>query len=172
MFTKVTAESDGVLYFHAGDTSLATTKAFTHGGIAFDPPGSVTVGKMPAIPLPSDFKLEAGKTLSMQLVAPDGIRKPQTRTDTLLATGDGVFRIKGKAKTPSTHSAEDGWGYTVRKYRAYATHPGAPDLPQWLLQSIERQGKFWDRLVWRLKEARRACTLARRPRFEFLELFV
>ena len=62
MFTKITLDSDGVLYFHAGDTSLATAKAFTHGGIVFDP-DSVTVGKMPAIPLPSDFKLEAGKTV-------------------------------------------------------------------------------------------------------------
>ena len=78
MFTKITLESDGVLYFHAGDTLLATTKAFTHGGIVFDPAGSVTVGRMPAIPFPSGLKLEVGKSLSMQLVAPDGTLKSQT----------------------------------------------------------------------------------------------
>ncbi|HUN82760.1 MAG TPA: zinc ribbon domain-containing protein [Terracidiphilus sp.] len=161
MFTKITLESDGVLYFHAGDTLLATTKAFTHGGIIFAPAGSVTVGRMPAIPLPSGLKLEVDKSLSMQLVAPDGTLKSQTRTDRIMATAEGLFRVKGKARNPSACRAEDGWSYTGRKYRAYLTHPGAPgspDLPLWLLHSIERQGKFWDRLVWRLKQARRACS--------------
>jgi hypothetical protein len=160
------------VYVHAADTSLKTTKAFTHGTIVFDTALRMVVfGNLDAVAIPEDLILEAGKTLNFQLVAPNGKLRPQTRSSALLANEKqpGLLRIAGMSKTPRRFAVEDGWGNAIFKYRAYFTHPGIDmtaegefkkieNLPEWLRDCIIRQKALWNRLAWLCRDARRKCS--------------
>ncbi len=153
----------GKIHVHLAQISLKTTKSFTHGGIIFDrASGMVAFGSVPPVSLPADIALEDGQTIEMQLVAPDGTLRRQTRTGTVRKAQAGeIYRVVGQAKTPARFSAEDGWTIEVFKYRAYFTHPGLNTtgaIPTWLRESIERQRQLWNRLAWLCREARRQCT--------------
>lgn len=148
--------------FLAADTSLATTMAFTSGTLTFDrEAGTVTVAKMPPLPVPAGLELQPGLALDMRLIAPDGTVKPQKRSGVLKEGPRGVLRIPGSPRKPSARTAEDGWGYTSRRYRAYLTHPGVPgssNLPQWLMDSISRQRQLWNRIAILCRAALRQCS--------------
>lgn len=152
-----------VLHVHADDSSLKTTKTFTHGGITFDPQtGFATFGKDALMKMPAGLVLEEGATVSLQLVAPDGTLKKQTRAIVLHQAKDShIFRAPGQSKTPAKFSREDGWTVDVRKIRAYFNHPGLKTdgpPPQWLQDSITRQKALWNRLAWLCRDARRKAT--------------
>lgn len=163
MIKLLTYEGDCV-FVHADDTSLKTTKAFTHGSIVFDSTThSVIFAKLPAVQIPDDLRLEVGAKLMFQLVAPDGTLRKQTRTGVLTANEKqpGILRIGGMAKTPRQFPAEDGWSNAIYKYRAYFTHPGLKtdgEIPTWLQGSIDRQKSYWNRLAWLCRDARRKCS--------------
>ena len=161
---KMLSHKDNIVFVHAGETSLKTTKAFTHGSIVFDEnTRQVLFAKLPPVALPEDLLLEAGKTLNFQLVAPDGTLRPQARTGVLKEDEKHpwLFHIAGMSKTPRRFPAEDGWTNAVYKYRAYFTHPGLNtngEIPEWLKASILRQKEFWNKLAWLCREARRKCS--------------
>lgn len=161
MFRSIAADSSFALSFFAADNSLATTKAFTHGRLIFDQnAGTLAVAKMPPLPIPTKLDLKAGSELQMRLIAPDGMVKPQKRSGVLVEGARGVLRIPGHSRTPSSRTAEEGWGYTCRRYRAYLTHPGVPgssSLPTWLTGSISRQRQLWNRIAVLCREAMRQC---------------
>lgn len=163
MIKQLTYEGDCV-FVHAGDTTLKTTKAFTHGSIVFDENAhTVTFAQLPPVVVPEGLKLTAGTTLKFQLVAPDGAWRPQTRSGVLTANEKlpGVLHIAGMSKTPRRFPAEEGWSNAVYKYRAYFTHIGTNtdrEMPQWLKDSIARQKALWNRLAWLCREARRKCS--------------
>lgn len=161
MFRAIIADSPSNLSFYAADTSLATTKAFTHGRLIFDLQAStLTVATMAPFPIPSALVVEVGCEVKMRLIAPSGIVKRQTRTGIIVQGARGKLRIPGRVRTPSSRSAEDGWGYTCRRYRAYLTHPGVPGsstLPGWLTDSIARQQKLWNRVVMHCRTALSQC---------------
>jgi hypothetical protein len=160
------------VYVHAADTSLKTTKAFTHGTIIFNTVSRmVTFGNLDAVAIPEDLILEADKTINFQLVAPDGKLRPQARFGLLQANEKRpeFLRIGGMSKTPRRFAAEDGWGNAIFKYRAYFTHPGISmtpegefknieELPEWLKACVERQKALWNRLAWLCRDARRKCS--------------
>ena len=163
MIEKLTYDND-CLYVHAGDTSLKTTKSFTHGSIVFDlETRTATFGALAAVQIPEGFALKEGDTLNLRLVAPDGSLRPQIRSGQLKGNEKqpGLLRIAGMAKTPQLFSAEDGWSNAVYKYRAYFTHPGMntdTEIPEWLKDSIARQKALWNKLAWLCREARRQCS--------------
>lgn len=163
MITKLTYADDCVLVY-AGDTTLKTTKAFTHGSILFDVNAkTVTFAKLPPVAIPDGLQLEAGKTLKFQLVAPDGKPRPQTRSGALVANEKQpeMLHIGGMAQSPRLYSAEDGWGNAVYKYRAYFQHTGLDldtKIPEWLQNSIKRQREYWNHLAWLCRDARRKCS--------------
>jgi hypothetical protein len=152
------------IHVHVDEISLKTTKGFTHGGLAFDvATRTVTFGNLPAVALPDELALADGDTLSLQLVAPDGTLRKQTRSGVLRGNEKqpGILRIAGMSKTASKFSADDGWGHTVYKFRAYFTHPGVETsggVPEWLKGSIARQKALWNHLAWLCREARRKCS--------------
>lgn len=151
------------VYLHLAEISLKATKNFTHGRVTLDRfLGTVTFGSLPPVALPPELVLEDGKQLFMQLVAPDGKPRKQTRTGTLLKVKDAdVYRIRGLDKTPSAFPAEDGWTNSVIQYRAYYTHPGLRTtgyIPDWLQGSIARQRSLWNRMAWYCRQARRRCS--------------
>lgn len=118
MFRAVVADSASSLSFHAADTSLATTKAFTHGRLIFDPQAhTMTIATMSPFPIPVGLVLEPGREVEMRLLAPDGTVKPQTRSGVIVAGARGKLLIRGKLRTPSRRSAEDGWA-TPREHTA------------------------------------------------------
>jgi hypothetical protein len=163
MIKELTYKDDCV-FVHAGEISLKTTKAFTHGSIVFDANiRQVTFAKLPAVALPEGLQLVPGATLTFQLVAPDGELRPQSRSGVLTADEKQpwLFHIGGMAKTPRQFSAEDGWMNAVYKYRAYFKHAGLntdKEMPEWLKGSILRQKQLWNRLAWLCREARRHCS--------------
>lgn len=160
------------VHVHAGDGSLKTTKAFTHGSIVFDTAAQgVVFAQMPAVPIPTKLALRDGAELEFQLVAPDGTLRKQTRSGTLrmVEKQPHLFRVAGRSKTPRNFPAEQGWGNAIYKYRCYFTHPGfyetspggfqrRAELPEWLKGSIGRQKALWNRLAWLCREARRKCS--------------
>jgi hypothetical protein len=161
MITHLTL-ADDVLLVHLEKLSLKATKGFTHGSILIDQ-GGVTFAKFPPVALPAGFVPAIGMKVSMQLMAPDGSPRKQTRTAILLEVPKepGKYRAAGQSKTPRKFSAEDGWRYEIYKYRAYFTHPGLKtdaELPEWLKASITRQRDFWNRLAYLCCEARRKCS--------------
>ena len=162
MFRAIVADSPSALSFYAADASLATTKAFTHGCIIFDPQaGTMTVARMAPSAIPAGLVLERGREVNMRLIAADGTVKPQRRSGVIVEAAAGKLRIPGRARTPSRRTAEKGWGYTARKYRAYLTHPGvtgASSLPAWLTDSVARQRQCWNSLVARGRSALRQCS--------------
>lgn len=162
MFWSIVAESRFSLSFFAADTSLATTMAFTHGTVIFDQQaGTVTAARMPPLPIPAGLDLTPGRTLEMRLIAPDGTMKPRTRSGVVVERAPGVLRIPGLSRNPASRTAEDGWGYTCRKYRAYLTHagvPGSSSLPQWLIESVSRQRQLWNRIAVLCRAALRQCS--------------
>jgi len=125
MFSRLEMVS-GQIHVHADNSSLKTTKTFTHGGIAFDPQtGFATFGKDALVKMPDGLVLEEGAVVSMQLVAPDGTLKKQTRVAALHQSKDSlIYRVPGQSKTPAKFSREDGWIIAVYKFRAYLSHPG------------------------------------------------
>lgn len=163
MIKQLTYEGD-CLHVHAEETSLKTTKSFTHGSILFDLGArTATFGTLPAVPIPDSLLLQEGATLKFQLVAPDGTLRPQVRSGELKGNEKqpGLLRVAGMAKTPQLFSAEDGWSNAVYKYRAYFTHRGLntdQEIPEWLKESIKRQKDLWNRLAWLCREARRKCS--------------
>ena len=163
MIKLLTYDGDCV-FVHAGDTTLKTTKAFTHGTIVFDEKArTVTFGKTDAVALPDDLSLKENATLNFQLVAPDGTLRKQVRSGILKANEKqpGLLHISGMAKSPRRYAAEDGWGNAIYKYRAYFTHPGLNtdgELPEWLKGSIHRQKAYWNQLAWLCRDARRNCS--------------
>jgi hypothetical protein len=186
MIARLTCDS-ACVYVHAADTSLKTTKAFTHGTLVFnEETRTVVFGSLDSVAIPDNLQLCAGNTLQLQLVAPDGTLRKQTRSGTLTANEKqpGLLRIAGMAKTKRKFSAEDGWKNEIYKYRAYFTHPGIctdnndkfepnvnlphpPHLPQWLNDCIGRQKALWNRLAWLCRDARRKCSPA--PTKEIIE---
>jgi cob(I)alamin adenosyltransferase len=160
----------GVLYVHTRETSMKTTKAFTHAGHSFDSDtGLASFGKLPSVQMPAGVPLKDGAVLNMQLVSPGGELKKQKRTVVLRKGGkdSNIFRVAGISRTPAQFSAEDGWQIEVIPFRAYFTHPGLQttvgstgDIPQWLKDSIKRQTEFWNRMAWICREARQKCTPA------------
>jgi hypothetical protein len=152
------------VHVHASETSLKTTKAFTNGSIVIDRDARIiTFAKFPPVPLPTALVVGVGTPLSLQLVAPDGSLKKQTRAVTL--TGNvkfpNILRAAGQSMTSAKFSKVDGWGIVVYKYRAYFTHPGVETtggVPQWLKDSAERQKGLWNRLAWLCRDARRKCS--------------
>ena len=163
---------DKTLYVYPQDTTLKTTKAFTHGSIVFDSVARTAVfAKFPAVPLPEDLPLENGLKLQLRLMTLDGEVRKQVREGILSASEKrpGILHIGGMAKTPRLFAAEDGWTNEIYKYRAYFTHPGintsihnesgqGTDLPQWLKDCIDRQKALWNRLAWLCRDARRQCS--------------
>jgi hypothetical protein len=160
---------DGKIHVHAGSTGISTTKAFTHGRIAFDIRTRLATfgSNLPPVAIPSGFRAFDGAVLSLQLVGPDGTLRPQTRSGVLRQVFDkkgspiGLFRIPGQSKTPARNKPEDGWTVEVFKFRAYFTHPGvnlSGEIPEWLEVSIKRQRNYWNQLSWLCREARRACS--------------
>ena len=149
---------------HTTERSLKVTKAFTHGGIIINNQArTIVFGKYPPIPLPEALQLNNGDTVNFQLLDPDGIPKKQTRSGSLVGTEKQphILRIAGLAKTPSQFSSADGWRIEVSKMRAYFTHPGLAtdrEIPVWMKEFIERQKKFWNKLAYLCREARRNCT--------------
>jgi len=163
MIKLLTYDGDCV-FVHAGDTTLKTTKAFTHGTIVFDEKArTATFGQTDAVALPKDFSLKENATLNFQLVAPDGTLRKQVRSGILKGNEKqpGLLRITGMAKSPRRYAAEDGWGNAIYKYRAYFTHPGLKtdgEVPEWLKGSIRRQKDYWNHLAWLCRDARRKCS--------------
>ena len=163
MITKLTY--DGACVFaHAGDTTLKTTKAFTHGSIVLDATArTATFAKLPPVAIPDDLHFEAGTTLNFQLVAPDGELRSQKRSGELVANEKqpGILHIGGMAQSPRLFPAEEGWGNAVYKYRAYFKHTGLnldEKIPEWLQNSVKRQKEYWNHLAWLCREARRKCS--------------
>jgi hypothetical protein len=155
---------DSVIHVHVAESSLKTTKNFTHGSLVFDLKAStVTFGKLPPVAAPEGLALAEGTVLKFQLVAPNGTLSKQTRSGVLKASDKqpDILRIVGMSKTQRKFSAEDGWGYAIYKYRAYFSHPGLKtnaELPEWLKVSITRQKAFWNRMAWLCREARLKCS--------------
>jgi len=149
---------------HLKEISLKTTKAFTHGTITFDLKDRTAMfGKLEPVKMPEGLTLRDGETVNFRLLAPDGTLKKQTRTGELKANEKypETLRIAGKSKTEARFSAEDGWGIEIYKYRSYFKHEGAQtdgEIPAWLKGSIDRQKKFWNRLAWLCRDARRKCS--------------
>jgi hypothetical protein len=160
----------GVLYVHTRETSMKTTKAFTHAGHSFDSDTGLAIfGKLPSVPIPAGVPLKDGAVLKMQLVSPEGELKKQKRTVVLRKGGkdSSILRVAGISRTPAQFSAGDGWQIEVILFRAYFTHTGLQttvgltgDIPQWLKDSIKRQAEFWNRMAWICREARQKCTPA------------
>ena len=151
------------IHVHTDDSSIKTTKTFTHGGISFDPQtGFAIFGRDTLVKLPAGLVLKDGAALSLQLVAPDGTLKKQTRVIVLRQAKDShIFRAPGQSKSPAKFSPEDGWTIDVRKIRAYFTHTGLETdevPPQWLQDSVARQKTCWNRLAWLCRDARRKAT--------------
>ncbi len=161
MIKELTYDGAQIL-FRAGDTSLRTTKAFTHGSIVFDTATrSVVFGQMEAVPIPDGIVIENGAELRFQLVAPDGALRKQTRSGVLRASEKqpNLFRIAGMSQTPRRFPTEEGWSNEIYKYRAYFFQTESEGgLPSWLTASIKRQKAFWNRLAWLCREARRQCS--------------
>lgn len=161
MLVNATLADDGRLRIHMSEVNMRTTKAFTHGSIVLDT-NSLTIKDF-SIPMPAGIKLADGMKIDMQLVAPDGEDRKQTRTIEIKARRDdpGVFFAKGLSKTPSVYSKDDGWGVKMFPFRAYFTHPGVVTdggLPDWIKASVKRQNEYWNSLAWHCREARRACS--------------
>jgi len=163
MIKELTYKDDCV-FVHAAETSLKTTKAFTHGRIVFDESTRLaTFAQLPAVAIPAELHLKAETPMNFQLVAPDGELRPQKRSGVLLVDEKQptIFHIGGMSKTPRQFSAEDGWTNNIYKYRAYFTHEGtntSGEVPEWLRASIKRQRDLWNRLAWLCREARRQCS--------------
>jgi hypothetical protein len=171
---KLLAYESGCIHVHAGDSSLKTTKAFTHGSILFNIDARMVVfAQLPPVAVPEEIALREGETLHFQLLAPDGALRKQVRSGVLQGNEKrpGLLRIGGMAKTPRQFTAEDGWRNEIYKYRAYFTHPGLntsvkgefkkfEDLPEWLRGCIGRQKALWNRLAWLCRDARRKCSPA------------
>jgi hypothetical protein len=163
MINLLTYES-GCVFVHPDDTSLKTTKAFTHGSIAFDLKShTVVFGQLPAVAVPEAIALQEGAELKFQFLTPDGELRKQVRSGVLSKNEKqpGILRISGTAKTARKFTAEDGWGNAIYKYRVYITHPGLKtdgEIPAWLKESTERQKAFWNRLAWLCRDARRRCS--------------
>jgi Putative transposase DNA-binding domain len=118
----------GCVMVHATERSLKTTKAFTHGSLAFDTQArTATFAQFPPVAVPEEILLTAGETLSFQLVGPDGKPRKQVRSGVLTADKKRpeILRIGGMAQTPRKFSAEDGWCNEIYQYRAYFIHPGS-----------------------------------------------
>jgi hypothetical protein len=160
---------DGLFLLRMKESGLSAVKGFTHGRVSFDPStGTVQFSKHPPVTM-QDFhdSVHEGAILSFALVAPDGTLRPQRRDVRVQKSTDGAFYSPGRSKTPAKNSKEDGWRTRVFKFRAYFTHRGVetepeirPDmanLPQWLKDSIERQRRFRDRMVFLCNKARDAC---------------
>lgn len=160
MIKEVTCDNTRV-YVRLGTLSGKLTKAFTHGGWAFDMVArTLTMKDQPAVPLPEGLELTAGPSPVFQLAGPDGALRKQVRTGVLRESEKqpGVLRMAGLSRTPANFAAADGWRIEVAKYRAYFTHPGLTTdgkPPEWLQKSIARQRAFWNRLAWLCREARR-----------------
>jgi len=152
------------VFVHAGDKTLKTTKAFTHGTIVFDEKArTATFGQTDAVALPENLPLKEDAVLNFQLVAPDGSLRKQVRSGVLNANEKqpGTLRIPGTAKSGRRYAIKEGWGNAIYKYRAYFTHPGLDtdgELPEWLKGSIGRQKDYWNHLAWLCREARRKCS--------------
>ena len=151
-----------VIHVHLAEASSSATAGFMRGTFVFDTAShALTIGKLPAIPLPANLRIEEGSTLSFALVAPDGSVRPQTRSGDVVRSKDGFLRIVGKPTSEPRRKAEDGWTFRVYRFRAYMNHVGiASDevLPQWITDSITRQRLFWNKLSYLCREARRACS--------------
>lgn len=172
---------DKTLYVYPQDSSLKTTKAFTHGSIVFDSVARTAVfAKLPPVALPEGLLLEKGLNLQLRLMTIGGLQRKQRREGVLSANEKqpGILHMGGMAKTPRLFSAEDGWTNEIYKYRAYFTHPGintsiddeseqGTGLPQWLKDCIGRQKALWNRLAWLCRDARRKCSPA--PTAEIIE---
>jgi rRNA maturation endonuclease Nob1 len=163
MIDRLTA-AGSCIYVHSAEISLKITKSFTHGSLVVDQSArTATFGKLPAVALPVGLDLAEGDTLNLQLVAPDGTLRKQTRSGVLKANEKqpGILRIAGTATSERRFSAADGWGISIYKYRAYFTHPGINtngEIPSWLKGSIARQRGLWNRLAWLCRDARRSCS--------------
>jgi len=113
------------IYVHLTAISLKATKAFTHGGVAFDVEArTATFKDLPPVALPEGFTLTEGASVSLHLVGPDSALRKQTRSGVLRANAKqpGILRIAGMSKTPARFPAADGWKIEVFKFRAYFTH--------------------------------------------------
>ena len=152
------------LYVHLAGISAKATKSFTHGTVTFDVARQIaTFGKLQALDFPEGFAPTCGDLLKLQLVAPDGTLRRQTREGVLTSKDEspGILRIAGMSKTSSAFTSQQGWQHLVYKYRAYSSHPGVEDdgeVPLWLKLSIGRQRSFWNRLAYLCREARRKCS--------------
>jgi hypothetical protein len=152
------------IHVHTSEVSLKSTKAFTNGSIVIDRDArTMTFAKLPPVPLPAAMAVAKGAALDLQLVAPDGSLKRQTRTIVLTANEKypEILRTSGRSTQLAKFSAADGWGIVVYKFRAYFTHPGVEtsgEVPQWLKESIARQKALWNRLAWLCWDARRKCS--------------
>jgi hypothetical protein len=163
MIKQLTYDGD-CIFVQAGESSLKTTKSFTHGSIVFDAATrTVAFGSLGAVMVPENLELTPGKELKFQLMAPDGSMRPQTRAGELKADEKqpSLLRIGGMSKTPRRFPAEEGWINVIYKYRAYFSHQGATTnekLPEWLMGSVARQKSYWNRLAWLCRDARRRCS--------------
>lgn len=151
-----------VIHVHIAEASLSATTSFMRGTFVFDSAShTVTLGKFPAILLPSTLQIEEGSTLSLALVAPDGSVKTQRRTGAVVRSKDGSLRIAGKLKSDPKHKAEDGWTIRAYRFRAYMKHAGIESdetIPHWITDSVSRQRLFWNKLSYLCRQARRACS--------------
>jgi transposase len=163
MIIRLTSVGSSI-YVQCAEISSRNTKAFTHGSLVVDQCAkTATFGKLPAVALPAGLDLAEGDTLNLQLVAPDGSLRKQTRTGILKANEKqpGILRIAGRSTSERRFSTADGWGISNYKYRAYFTHPGIDtngEIPSWLKDSIARQKGLWNRLAWLCRDARRRCS--------------
>jgi hypothetical protein len=163
MIDRLSMEGSYV-YVHAADSTLKTTKSFTHAALTFNLAArTVTFGQLPPVSVPTELELADGIELKLQLVSPNGTLRKQTRAGVLRSNdkAPGILRIHGMAKSPAKFSPADGWTIEVYKYRCYFSHPGLKTdakVPDWLKSTIGRQRDFWNRLAYLCREARRKCS--------------
>lgn len=144
-------------------------KKSTHGRVTFDPQArTIQFSDSTPLALPDFDEIVAeGAIIPFGLMADDGTERKQSRDIVVRKNDDGLLYMPGISQTPSTRPAQDGWRIRAYKFRAYFTHRGiqteaAPGsntaaLPQWLKDSIERQHRYRNKLVWLCDQARYAC---------------
>jgi hypothetical protein len=170
VFSKITEEC-GEIRIYACSRDLKTIKSFTHGRVLFKTHAdTVQFGGLEPVCFPAFSEhVRPGKELKFRLIGPEGEGR-QSRSVTVRETQEGVLYSPGIARTAAKRPRDQGWVNRNYRFRAYLKHPGVTtdlsdhlsqgcdDLPQWIRQSIERQRRFWNRLVELCSQAREACT--------------
>jgi hypothetical protein len=169
LFTRICEEGDE-FFIYACSHDQKTVKSFTHGRILFNPDaGTVQFGGLQPVGFPAFSQhVKPGRELKFRLIGPEGDAR-QTRSIGIRETGNGVLYSPGAARTPARRSRDSGWVNRNYRFRAFLTHPGVTsnlsshsaqgreELPLWMKQSIERQRRFWNRLVELCDQAREHC---------------